>query len=85
MLSLKVDQSNVMNNINVLLNDDKALDLVDKIKQELGALASIHAKMQECESFMLQLAQATIKSEVKNDGIGSSGEIGNEPSKKSEK
>lgn len=86
MLSLKVDQNNVMSNINALLNDDKAIDLVDKIKHELGTLSSIHAKMQECETFMLQLAQATIKSEAKTEsGIGSNGETDNEVSKQSEK
>jgi len=70
MLSLKVDQSNAMHNINTLLNNSGAeLDLVEKVKSELGVLSSVHAKMQECESFMLQIAQATIKSETE-DGVG---------------
>ncbi len=70
MLSLKVDQSTSMHNINVLLNNaDSEVDLFDKIKHELGELSSTHNKMEECESFMLQLAQATINqdsSESKN-------------------
>jgi len=61
MLSLKVDQSASMHNINVLLNSASTeVDLTDKIKYELGVLSSIHSKMEECESFMLQLAQASI-------------------------
>lgn len=45
-----------MHNINVLANSKSELDLHDKIEFELGALAEIHAKMQECESLMIQLA-----------------------------
>lgn len=61
MLSLKVDQSTSMHNINVLLNNASTeVDLFDKIKYELGELSSTHNKMEECESFMLQLAQASI-------------------------
>lgn len=61
MLSLKIDQSASMHNINVLLNNASAeVDLTDKIKDELGVLSSIHSKMEECESFMLQLAQVSI-------------------------
>ena len=62
MLSLQVDQSASMHNINALLyNADTEVNLFDKIKHELGVLSSIHNKMEECESFMLQLAQASIK------------------------
>lgn len=62
MLSLKVDQSASMHNINVLLNNaDIEVDLIDKVKHELGILSSIHNKMEECESFMLQLSQAIVK------------------------
>ncbi len=63
-LSLKVDQSTSMHNINVLLsNASTEVDLSDKIKNELGVLSSIHSKMEECESFMLQLAQASINND----------------------
>lgn len=83
MLSLKVDQGNAMHNINILLNNSGTeLDLVEKIKSELGVLSSVHAKMQECESFMLQIAQATIKSEA---GIGSDGDAETGSKKHSEK
>ena len=87
MLSLKVDQSKSMHNINILLNNAGAeLDVVDKVKYELGILSSVHAKMEECESFMLQIAQATIRQEVKSeDGIGSDGDVENNTSKHSEK
>lgn len=61
MLSLKVDQGASMHNINVLLNNASTeIDLIDKVKHELGILSSIHIKMEECESFMLQLAQVSI-------------------------
>ena len=61
MMSLKSDQSTSMHNINVLLNNaNTEVDLFDKVKHELGVLSSIHSKMEECESFMLQLAQASI-------------------------
>ncbi len=87
MLSLKVDQSKSMHNINALLNNaGTELDVVDKVKGELGILSSVHAKMEECESFMLQIAQATMKPAVKNvDGIGSDGDAENNTSKHSEK
>lgn len=66
-LSLKVDQSNIMHNINTLLNNSRTeLDLVERVKSELGALSLVHAKMQECESFMLQIAQSTISQGAKN-------------------
>lgn len=64
MLSLKVDQSTSMHNINVLLNNASTeINLFDKIKHELGELSSTHNKMEECESFMLQLAQASINND----------------------
>jgi hypothetical protein len=64
MLSLKVDQSTSMHNINVLLNNASTeVNLFDKIKHELGELSSTHNKMEECESFMLQLAQASINND----------------------
>ena len=56
MLSLKSKQAKIMHNINVLANSKGELDLHDKIELELGALAEIHAKMQECEPLMIQLA-----------------------------
>lgn len=80
MLSLKTDQSNAMHNINVLLNNsDKEIDIVEKIKQELIDLSSVHLKIQECESFMLQL----LKPKSSDNEIGSSGDAINvEPSEK---
>lgn len=59
MLSLKSKQSGIMHNINVLLsNSSKEIDLIDKIELELGRLSDVHAKMQECEFFMLQIAES---------------------------
>lgn len=60
MLSLKSKQTKIMHNINVLINSNDMLDLHDKIEFELGTLANIHAKMQECESFMIQIASSSI-------------------------
>lgn len=58
MLSLKADQVSSMHNINVLLNNaNSEIDLIDKLKHELGILSSIHNKMEECNSFMLQITQ----------------------------
>lgn len=81
MMSLKADQSNAMNNVNALLNNRGAeIDLIEKIKTELGTLSFIQAKMQECEGFMLQLAQSTVKSSIiegvdLDKSIGSTGDI----------
>jgi hypothetical protein len=59
MLSLKSKQAGIMHNINALLsNASNEVDLMDKIEFELGKLSDIHAKMQECEFFMLQLAES---------------------------
>jgi hypothetical protein len=69
LLSLTTKQKKVMHNINVLLsNRDSEVDLFDKIEHELGELSSIHGKMQECESFMLQLAQSKIKNNEDKTG-----------------
>ena len=82
MLSLNSDQNGVMNNINSLLNNrDKEIDLIDKIKYELRQLSEIHADMQECNSFMMQLADAQFKKEAKAEEeseIGSEGETNEE-------
>lgn len=90
MLSLQVDQSKSMNNINSLIkNYDSEIDVVDKLKKEMNELSKIHSQMQECESFMLQIAESDLslkknnKKEEKNN-IGSSGEF-NSKNKDSEK
>jgi hypothetical protein len=73
MLSLRVDQSNVMHNINVLLhNSDNQINVVDLIKEELGELSLIHSKMQECESFILQVAQSNIKQDASQSEVDDS-------------
>jgi len=65
MLSLKNEQSDSMHNINVLLrNSNLETDLFKKIKDELGILSSIHSKMQECESFIIQLTKDSIQEGV---------------------
>lgn len=93
MLSLKSKQTKVMHNINALLssnNVDSELNLFDKIEHELSELSAIHAKMQECEAFMLQFASHSLKNvvkETKNDEdsrIGSGGSV-DEGLEKSEK
>lgn len=69
MLSLKVEQGASMRNINALLgNSSSEINLIDKVKIELGVLSSIHAKMQECESFMLQIAQSNLKIKDNSEG-----------------
>ncbi len=83
MLSLKSKQTKVMHNINVLLSNNSTsseLNLFDKIEFELGELSVVHAKMQECESFMLQFAQHALKNNVDNkkdddSRIGSGGNV----------
>ncbi|MEK6830218.1 MAG: hypothetical protein AABY15_08945 [Nanoarchaeota archaeon] len=78
MLSLKVEQGNIMQNINALLNNrETEFNLIEKIKIELGSLSSVNSKMQECEGFMLQIAQSTIKTNpvsVDDNKIGSDGD-----------
>ncbi len=67
MLSLTTKQKKIMHNINVLLSNRDELDLIDKVEIELTKLAGVHAQMQECESFMLQVAQAQLKSEENSE------------------
>jgi len=88
MLSLQVDQSKSMNNINSLIkNFDSEIDVVDKLKKEMNELSKIHSQMQECESFMLQIAESDLslkKNNKEKNNIGSSGDF-NSKNKDSEK
>lgn len=65
MLSLRGDQSVIMDNINTLLdNRDKELNVVPRIKEMIKELALTHIEMQECESFILQLTQSNLEKET---------------------
>jgi hypothetical protein len=89
MLSLRGDQGIIMDNINALLaNNDKEQDVIPRIKDLLRELSIVHAEMQECEAFILQLTKVELEKEERKDKtrpgeFGSSGEFNNdEPSQK---
>lgn len=61
MHSLKNEQNQAMNDINALLNKrDVQENLLTILNEKIGLLAHVHAKMQETESFIVQLANAEI-------------------------
>lgn len=68
MISLKEEQTIAMDNIQALLNNrDREVNIVEKIKDELGKLALIESKMGQNEFFMMQIAQSSMQKEESND------------------
>lgn len=68
MLSLKNEQNQIMNDINALLNNrDTKEGLLLILNEKIGSLSTVHAKMQETESFIVQLANLELETVTKKE------------------
>lgn len=68
MMSFKGDQTKIMDDINALLvNKDREVGLIDKLKHKISELSSIHSSMTETQAFILQMTSDDVEKETKDN------------------